>query len=126
MRIPQRLAYVLERDQELDGAVKLSIAQLEPWIKHSNLPFFPEYTKHDLEHIEAVLRTAAALIRDEAWEAITPGDAAVLILSVLLHDCAMHLVEDGFISLLEPTRSKKTVPGMLDKPWDILWEEFCG
>jgi molecular chaperone HtpG len=126
MQIPHRLAYVLERDQELDGAVKVSIARLEPWIKHSNLPLFPEYTKHDLEHIEAVLRTAAALIRDEAWPAITPGDAAVLILGILLHDCAMHLVEDGFLSLLTPDRSEKITPGMQDKPWNVLWEEFYG
>ena len=126
MQIPQRLAYILERDQELDGAVKLSIAQLEPWINNSNLPFFPEYTKHDLGHIEAVLRTAVSLIRDEAWESITPSDAGVLVLAVLLHDCAMHLVEDGFISLLEPGRSEQCVPGMGDKPWILLWEDFCG
>jgi molecular chaperone HtpG len=88
MQIPKRLAYVLERDQVLDGPVKLSIAHFEPWIKHSNLPFFPEYTKHDIEHIEAVLRTAVALIKEECWEFITSGDAAVLIIRVLLHDCA--------------------------------------
>ena len=126
MQIPQRLAYILERDQELDGAVKLSIAQLQPWIDNSNLPFFPEYTKHDMAHIEAVLRTAVSLIRDEAWEAITPADAAVLTLAVLLHDCAMHLLEDGFISLVEPARSAMSIPGMADKPWNLLWEDFCG
>jgi len=126
MQIPQRLPYILERDQELDGAVKLSIAQLEPWINNSNLPFFPEYTKHDLGHIEAVLRTAVSLIRDEAWEAITPADAAVVTLSVLLHDCAMHLLEEGFISLLKPGRSEQCIPGMGDKPWSLLWEDFCG
>jgi signal transduction histidine kinase len=126
MQIPQRLAYILERDQELDGAVKLSVTQLEPWINNSNLPFFPEYTKHDLGHIEAVLRTAVSLVQDEAWEAMTPSDAGVLVLAVLLHDCAMHLLEDGFISLLEPSRSARFVPGMNDKPWNLLWEEFCG
>lgn len=126
MQIPQRLAYILERDQELDGAVKLSIAQLQPWIDNSNLPFFPEYTKHDIGHIEAVLRTAVSLIRDEAWEATTPSDAGTLILAVLLHDCAMHLLEDGFISLLESGRSEQCIPGMGDKPWNVLWEDFCG
>ena len=126
MQIPQRLAYILERDQELDGAVKLSVTQLEPWINNSNLPFFPEYTKHDLGHIEAVLRTAVSLVRDEAWEAITPTDAGVLVLAVLLHDCAMHLLEDGFISLLDAKRSAQSIPGMNDKPWNLLWEDFCG
>jgi molecular chaperone HtpG len=126
MQIPKRLAYVLERDQALDGAVKLSMSQFEPWIKHSNLPFFPEYTKHDIEHIEAVLLTATSLIRDEAWESITPGDAAVLVLAVLLHDCAMHLSEDGFAFLLSEGRREKAVEGMADPPWHILWEDFYG
>jgi hypothetical protein len=126
MQIPKRLAYILERDQALDGAVKLSISQFEPWIKNSNLPFFPEYTKHDIEHIEAVLRTASGLIRDDAWEAVTPSDAAVLVLAVLLHDCAMHLSEDGFVSLLSEGRRDKSVSGMADKPWHVLWEEFYG
>src|ERR1043165_3149089 len=126
MQIPQRLSYILERDQELEGAVKLSITQLEPWINNSNLPFFPEYTKHDIGHIESVLRTAVSLVRDEAWEAITPADAGVLILAVLLHDSAMHLLEDGFISLVRVDRSEQSVPGMNDKPWNLLWEDFCG
>ena len=126
MQIPKRLSYILERDQTLDGAVKFAISQFEPWIKHSHLPFFPEYTDHGLEHIESVLRTASGLIRDDAWEAITSADTAVLILSVLLHDCAMHLSEDGFFSLLEEDRSKKLIPGMRDKPWNHLWEDFFG
>ncbi|HWC61962.1 MAG TPA: ATP-binding protein [Verrucomicrobiae bacterium] len=127
MQIPKRLAYILERDQQLDGAIKLSISQFEPWIKHSNLPFFPEYTKHDIEHIESVLCTAVALIRNDALDTtITAGDAAVLILGILLHDCAMHLSEDGFFSLLESERSKKLVPGMGDKQWNFLWEDFIG
>ena len=126
MQIPKRLAYVLERDQPLDGAVTLSISQFEPWIKNAYLPFFPEYTKHDIEHIEGVLRTAAGLIRDDSWASITAPDAAVLILAILLHDCAMHLSEDGVFSLLAPDRCDKKVAGMDDKPWNILWEDFYG
>lgn len=126
MRVPQRLGYILERDQQLDGAVKLAISDLEPWIKSSQVPFFPEYTEHGLEHIEGVLLSAVSLIRDEAWEAVTPSDAAVLIVATLLHDCAMHLSEDGFFQLLTPERSRQQVAGMNDKPWNLLWEEFCG
>jgi len=126
MKIPTRLGYVLERDQELDGAVKLAISNFEPWIKHSNLPFFPEYTDHGIDHIEGVLKTTSALIRDEAWEVITPSDAAVLVISVLLHDCAMHLSEDGFVSLFEPQRRAQHASRFLDKPWHVLWEDFLG
>jgi hypothetical protein len=126
MNIPDRLAKLLERQQELDGTVKTAISRLEPWIKHSHLPFFPEYTDHGLEHLEQVLATASSLIRDEAWAVVTPSDAAVIILSVLVHDCAMHLSEDGFAALLQPPWRTRAIPNMGDRSWDVLWEEFLG
>lgn len=126
MKIPDRLGKLLERDQGLDGAVKSAIARFEPWIKHSHLPFFPEYTDHGLDHLEQILATASSLIRDEAWTVLTPADASVLILAVLLHDSAMHLSEHGFVALLnEPWRSR-TLNDMSDTDWHVVWEEFLG
>jgi molecular chaperone HtpG len=126
MKLPDRLARILERNQELDGLVKSAISRFEPWIKHSQLPFFPEYTDHGLDHLERVIATASSLIRDEAWAVLTPADAAVTILSVLLHDCAMHLSEDGFIALLyEPWRDR-IIADTGDRPWHVVWDEFLG
>jgi hypothetical protein len=51
IRLPKRLAELLEMDAELEGAVKLSLCALGPWISGSRLPFFPEYTDHGPEHI---------------------------------------------------------------------------
>jgi molecular chaperone HtpG len=126
MKIPDRLANLLERHQELDGMVKTAISRFEPWIAHSQLPFFPEYTDHGLDHLEQVLATASSLIRDEAWGVLTPADAAVTVVSVLLHDCAMHLSEDGFLALLQPPWRSRTLSDMGDRSWDVLWEEFLG
>ena len=126
MKIPTRLNELLSDNKQLHGAVTLAIASFEPWIKHSTLPFFPEYTKHDIEHIEAVLATASSLIRDEAWKALTPADAGVLTLATLLHDAAMHISEDGFVSLLDFPRSTASTPDIKDRPWNIVWEEFLG
>jgi len=126
MKIPDRLANLLERQQELDGVVKTAISRFEPWIKHSQLPFFPEYTDHGLDHLEQVLATTSSLIRDEAWVVLSPADAAVTVLSVLVHDCAMHLSEDGFVTLLQAPWRNRTLPDMGDRSWDVLWEEFLG
>lgn len=126
MKIPARLLAVLTQNQALDGAIKLSISHFEPWIQGSNLPFFPEYTDHGIDHLEQVLATASSLIRDEAWAVVTPEDAAVLILSVLLHDCAMHLSESAFVALLSAPWRDRSFPHMGDPSWSVLWEEFLG
>lgn len=126
MQIPARLSNLLGTAPALDGAVKLSVTAFQPWIATSNLPFFPEYTDHGITHLDAVLRTAVSLIRDEAWEPLTAADAAVLVLSVLLHDCAMHLSEVGFVALLQEPRRAQFVPGLGDRPWHELWEDFIG
>lgn len=126
MQIPNRLLAVLSRNQSLDGAVRLSISHFEPWIINSRLPFFPEYTNHGIDHLEQVLATASSLIRDEAWNNLTSEDAAVLILSVLLHDCAMHLSESAFVALLSDPWRDRSLPIMGDPSWEVLWEEFLG
>jgi molecular chaperone HtpG len=126
MKIPDGLANLLARHQELDGVVKTAIARFEPWIKHSQVPFFPEYTDHGTDHLEQVLATASSLIRDEAWSVLTPADAAVTVLSVLLHDCAMHLTEDGFVALFQPPWRDRVIGDMGDRPWSVVWEDFMG
>ncbi len=68
MKLPERLANLLGENQELDGVVKTAISRFEPWIKNSQLPFFPEYTDHGLDHLEQVLATASSLITDNAWD----------------------------------------------------------
>lgn len=124
MKIPQRLSYVLERDQRMDGLVKSAISEFEPWISNSTLPFFSEYTNHGIPHIESVLKTSVSLIHDNAWSAFTANDAAVLILGVLLHDSAMHVTEEGFLSLFDKDRSEKLISGIDVKKWDVLWEDY--
>jgi molecular chaperone HtpG len=124
MRIPSRLQEKLSQYPELHAGVLASITQIEPWVSASTLPFFPEYTEHGIPHLEAVLATAEALIRDEAWPSLTPADAAALTLAVLLHDLAMHLTEDGFNELIGSSDASPAVDGFPDKPWPVLWADF--
>jgi hypothetical protein len=104
--------------------VHLSLAAFAPWISDNKLPFFPEFTDHGPRHISEVLATATSIITDRAWELLTGADAAALTLSVLLHDSAMHLTEDGFVWLIQQSEPRLT--GYGDLPWRVLWQMFLG
>lgn len=101
LKIPSKFKTVLDRNRPLSGLVYSSIHEFGEWLKQNNTKFFAEYTDHSLEHIEKVLETADSLIRNECRKYLTEYDIATLILATLLHDCAMHLSEDGFINLVK-------------------------
>ncbi|MGK0662970.1 HD domain-containing protein [Serratia marcescens] len=123
--IPDRLKTKLEKNPALCGAVYSSLSKLNPWFSDNKTVFFPEYTDHGITHLQEVINTADSLITDESWPSITANDAAAIITSTLLHDCAMHLSEDGFYSLI----NKKYPPGKSryfenDIDWSHAWHEF--
>lgn len=124
MQYPSFIETKLADSDALQGAVKLSVVTFEKWLESSGLPFFPEYTDHSPKHLEGVLKTAEALISDDGRNAFTAGDAAILVLAVLLHDSAMHLSEDGFLTLVQPENTQVIVSGFGDKPWPQLWEDY--
>jgi molecular chaperone HtpG len=125
VQIPEKLEDILKRDQKLHAALILSIAEFEPWLRLSGSPFFPEYTDHGPKHLTETLDTCCAITRDDAWPTITPQDAGALILAVLLHDCAIHLTEDGFVSLITQ-ENRPLVPSLGDKPWPGIWMDYLG
>jgi hypothetical protein len=126
IHIPEKFDELLKGDAKLHAAVTLSVAEFEPWLRLSGTPFFPEYTDHGPKHLGDTLVTASAIIRDEAWASITSADVGALLLSLLLHDCALHLSEDGFVSLVSPGTDRATVEGFGDLPWPVLWVDFLG
>ncbi len=124
MRIPNRLQELLGQDDTLHGGILSTISTFEPIIKDNKMPFFPEYTDHGIDHIESVMATASSLISDDAWKCISSSDTAVLILSCLLHDMAMHITEDGFISLVSISGNPLAPIWSEDRPWSDLWLDF--
>lgn len=120
--IPLQLNDLLEQNDRLNGSIHSVLALVVPWFEDNKLVFFPEYTDHGPKHISEVLTTAEALITDNAWGILNPEDAATLILGIILHDCAMHLSEDGFIHLITEERRYNTA--LKDRPWRQLWREF--
>ncbi len=95
-------------------------------LKGSGTPFFPDYTDHGPDHVQDVLVTAQGLIRDEAYPHLTPADVATLALSVLLHDVAMHLSEDGFVRLVKGEFCVHPDATFNDLRWEDLWTDFLG
>lgn len=123
MNIPPRLSALLHKDDNLAAVVLHAISVVRPWFEDNKLVFFPEYTDHGPKHIQEVFETAEALITESAWQILNPKDVAVLILGIILHDCAMHLSEDGFVSLVGDD-SRSLNEGFGDQPWPRLWHDF--
>lgn len=122
--IPPKLSELLQENKDVEAFVLSAISAIEPWLadETTGLPFFPEYTDHGPKHINGVLQSTTSLISEEAWPLLTPNDGGALILATLLHDCAMHLTEDGFLALVEgdwPLISETE-----DIPWSQLWDDF--
>jgi molecular chaperone HtpG len=124
INIPEALANKLKANSAFYGAILQSLSEFEPWFANSGTPFFPEYTDHGPRHIAEAISTGSSLIRDEAWPVLTPTDAGTLILAILLHDSAMHLSEDGFLSLIGPNPVHRELEGWVETPWPDLWLEF--
>ena len=123
MIIPQKINSLLNKNQRMNALVQTALREFEPWVERSLTPFFPEYTDHGINHLECVLQASSDLISKGAWTVFTSEDAAALVLSILLHDCATHVTEDGFAFLIKDD-SWKGVGEFESKPWSQLWEEF--
>jgi hypothetical protein len=125
LNIPKRIEKLLTLNQAYHGFVLSSISNLSKWLSDNKTVFFPEYTDHSFTHINEVLLTADSLMTDESWAHLTPQDAAAIIISVLLHDCALHISEDGFYTLIDgnyPCVNSRYVN--YEVKWAELWHEF--
>ncbi len=57
--------------------------------------FFPEYTRHDILHINHVLKIMDRLIHNATMEKLTPAATGVLLMAAISHDIGMFLKPDG-------------------------------
>lgn len=123
--IPAKLLEKLAQNSKLKSAVETSITNFQDWINDNKLVFFPEYTDHGMNHLQEVLDSAQGLISESSWSAISPEDVAAIVLSILLHDCALHLSEDGFYELINDEYPKVSSRYVDDQEsWKVIWSEF--
>jgi hypothetical protein len=121
---PSLLQEKLRQDTALRSAVDGTFSDFIQWFSDSKTPFFNEYTDHGPKHIHEVLTTAVELMPERSRELLTPQDAAMLVLVILLHDSALHLSEAGFKALLEKSGDRRGIEGFDDKTWSELWQDF--
>jgi molecular chaperone HtpG len=57
---------------------------------------FEEYTKHDVTHLDAMLRSLNWLIPAETKTRLTPADCLLISLSTYLHDLGMLVTQDEY------------------------------
>ncbi|MEK6199974.1 MAG: ATP-binding protein [Psychrobacter sp.] len=125
LNIPRRMKERLEQDSGINSFTLTSVNNLKPWLDANTTVFFPEYTDHSFVHLNEVLATAESIITDESWNTITPEDVSAMIISVLLHDCAMHITKDGFYSLIRDTYPPiKSQSVSVEPQWSVMWSEY--
>ncbi|MNG02185.1 hypothetical protein D3C84_851970 [compost metagenome] len=125
LNLPSRTKELLEKNSAYYAFALSSISSLQPWLADNKTVFFQDYTDHGFTHLNEVLLTADSIISDDSWPQLTPQDAAAMIVSIVLHDCAMHLSEDGFYTLIEgryPDISSRYLKDEI--AWSALWQDF--
>lgn len=123
IKLPKLFATVLANNSQLESAVRQNFDLFEPWLEQSGMPFFPGFTDHSPRHINDVLNSAASLVSDESHTLLTAEDVAVLCMAILLHDCGMHLTQDGFRALILDS-GQPIITGFNELPWSKLWNDF--
>lgn len=58
--------------------------------------FFAEYSKHDISHIDEVIRLVEWLVDDDTKKAMTDADWFLLTLSIYFHDMGMLVTKDEY------------------------------
>ena len=104
--------------------VEIYLSTFDDWYQLNETVFFREYSDHGPRHIETVLETAEHLLTDESKVAFSSADTALLICSTLLHDFAMHLQEDSFVSLAQSDAEPVGKADFGDLPWSRLWKDY--
>ena len=126
MNIPIGIQNRLLEDSSSGASVLAAWSLLYSLLKNNPQPFCSfsqEYTNHGIEHIGGVLRTADNLITEAARDLLSPEDLSVLMMSVLLHDCAMHLTGDGFVRLIQ-NEQPPIVPDLDKRTWAAEFDAF--
>ena len=123
IRIPAFLAERLTGHTH-SRLVDTTLASFSDWIGRNDTIFFRDYTDHGIKHLEDILETSSNLITKAAADRFTGEDAATLICSVVLHDCALHLQEQSFIALITDAKDWRNASEFEDERWSVLWSRY--
>jgi molecular chaperone HtpG len=140
IEFPRPLRELLE-DSDLQAPIRSFADRVGEILADNKLPFFPDYTDHGANHINALLKSEVELVPKAVWDdskgdsqprLLCDSDAAVIIGATLLHDIAMHLRPDGFRELVSKGSRFQPLPWFnesheghsVDRPWHDLWTDY--
>ncbi|CAH7388607.1 conserved hypothetical protein [Vibrio chagasii] len=125
LTIPNKFNIKLTSNLDKQSLVTTCIQNVTPWLKPNNAIFFPEYTDHGFTHLNEVLLSSEGLITDVARQHLTSEDIAAIVISTILHDCAMHMTIDGFYTLISGQYSPINSRFLgSEVSWPKLWQSF--
>lgn len=140
VEFPKRLKKLL-KDSNLQAPTRTLADRVGEILADNKLQFFPNYTDHGIDHINALLNSQVDLVPEHVWNQskedsdprlLYDSDAVVIIGATLLHDIAMHLHPTGFLELVGEDTMFRPLPWfkdnhedhMADLPWPNLWKDY--
>jgi molecular chaperone HtpG len=124
LAIPTRFLELLNRREDTAAGAFIWMKTYLSIFEFSHVPFFRDYTDHGPTHVERVLAGMDRLIPEHSFPRLAPEDIAVAVVAAVLHDAALHLNEDGFISLISSDRLLPDFRMLGDQPWPKIWKEY--
>jgi molecular chaperone HtpG len=128
INIPKRLKDKLDlldfEDEISLGIIIKTLGEFGEILTDNKLYFFEEYTDHGIKHIENVIVFSDNLITDDTYALLNPKDVGAYVLSVVLHDIAMHISLDGFLQVISGAFDDVRVLEFDKFTWKELWEEY--
>lgn len=124
IKIPKIFSDSLAKSPASQSTVAATQELFKSWLQDSKLQFFPDYTDHGIDHINAVLETSSEIIHKDCQNLLTPEDAEILVHAILLHDSAMHLSKAGFQHLVRPEAQPPRIKYWDSQTWPELWSKY--
>lgn len=121
--LPEELASIFKADPQHAPKAITSSNHFSDWFQAAGIPFFKNYTDHSERHSLEVFSSAIEFIDKSSFDIITAEDLSTLLCSSYCHDCGMHLTEDQFLRLVNPSHTK--LYNKIDKVnWPESWQSY--
>lgn len=101
------------------------ILNAQPFLECSP-KFFPEYTKHGIDHVNHVIAIAEKLISDNVItdnKLLKAEDVGILLCSIVIHDLSMFIDDSQFSKLID--RNEYICPIKSYETNSNLWKDYC-
>jgi hypothetical protein len=100
-RLDTKAEILAARAEDLDCFSGLKLSHVRATVSELLSHFgregiFHEYTKHDISHVDEMLRILNWLIPDTTWNQLTPTDALLHVLSIYFHDLGLFVTHHEY------------------------------